>query len=62
MEAWEEYIIYWRNLKLLDLLGIIFIFSMVLVSIASSMVFSKFIESKPSGRKTVLGISNQVTF
>jgi hypothetical protein len=51
----EEYITYWKNLELTDLLNIILILCMVLVTIASNMVFRKFSESKPSGRKTVLG-------
>jgi hypothetical protein len=62
MEAWAEYINYWENLKLPDFLGIIFIFFMVLVTIASNMVMSKFFESKPSGRKTVLGMIHHVKF
>jgi hypothetical protein len=51
----EEYISYWHNLKLQDLFGIIFLLIMVLVILASNMLFRSFVESKPAGRKTVLG-------
>jgi hypothetical protein len=55
MEYWEDLPSYWRSLTMSDMLGILWIVFMVLVTIASNVLFDNFIESKPAGRKTVLG-------
>ena len=62
MEATGKYIAYWKTLNYLDILGTIFIITLVVIIISSNMVFNKFIKSKPSGRKTVLGIKNKHIF
>ena len=51
----EEYASHWTNLKLPDMLGILFILCVMLVTIASDLLFEAFVHSKPPGRKTVLG-------
>lgn len=51
----EEYTSHWKNLKLPDMLGILFILCVMLVTIASDILFKDFVQSKPPGRKTVLG-------
>jgi hypothetical protein len=55
MEHWEDLPVYWSSLKLPDLLAIIWIVIMVFFTIASNLLFVSFIESKPAGRKTVIG-------
>ena len=55
MEKWEDLPAYWMNLQLSELLAILYILLMMFVTIASNVLFASFIESKPAGRKTVIG-------
>ena len=55
MVATVSYIVYWSNLDYLDILGTIFILFMILLLVYSNYIFHRFVESKPAGRKTVLG-------
>ena len=55
MDYMEEYIKYWKTLGLADLLGTLFLIFNIVATLSSNMLFNSFVESKPSGRKTVLG-------
>ena len=55
MKALEDLPAYWMNLKLPDLLAIIYIIIMVFVTLASNVIFASYLDSKPAGRKTVIG-------
>ena len=57
MAATESFIVYWRNLNYLDILGTIFILFMILLIIYSNFLYHRFVEGKPAGRKTVLGMT-----
>ena len=51
----ENMFAYWRTLQLPEVLTLLFSLAMMFATIVSLMCFASFIESKPSGRKTVLG-------
>ena len=55
MEDWVDLPAYWMSLQLPELLAILYILTMMFITIASNVLFASFIESKPAGRKTVLG-------
>ena len=55
MGAWEEFVNHWKKLQFRDLFGIFFILLMVVITLASNMFLKSFVDSKPTGRKTVLG-------
>ena len=55
MKDWEDLPAYWMSLRLPDLFAVLHIFIMMLVIIVSNVLFASFIESKPAGRKTVIG-------
>ena len=57
MTATVSYIAYWGNLNHLDILGAAFILLMILLIVFSNYLFNRFVESKPAGRKTVLGMT-----
>ena len=46
---------YWGSLTLTDFLTAAYIIILVLFVIGCNYLFTKFVESKPEGRKTVLG-------
>ena len=52
---WDNLTAYMMNLQLPDLFAILYILVMVLVTLASNLLFISFVQSKPDGRKTVLG-------
>ena len=51
----ENMFAYWRTLQLPEVLTLLFSLSMMFATIVSVMFFASFIESKPTGRKTVMG-------
>ena len=51
----EEFVKYWKTLGLADLLGTLILIFNIVATLSSNMLFNSFVESKPSGRKTVLG-------
>ena len=55
MKLYEDMTAHWSNMNLFDLVTIMWIVSMVALSLAINMMLASFIESKPSGRKTVIG-------
>ena len=55
MKDLEDLPAYWMNLKLHDLLTIIYILFMMFVTLASNVIFANYLDSKPAGRKTVIG-------
>ena len=55
MEYLQDLPAYWSNLNHRELLAIPWIGLLVLFTITSNYLFVKFIESKPIGRKTVIG-------
>ena len=62
MAATESYIAYWMNLNYLDILGTLFILLMILLIVYGNVIFHRFVESKPAGRKTVLGMVKSYEF
>ena len=55
MGKMEDLLDYVRNIQLADLLAFIWITIMIFFTIVISVLFDTFIESKPAGRKTVMG-------
>ena len=55
MEVLLYYLNHWKGLQLFDLFGLSVSVLNVLVNLGSIMLFRKFVRSKPTGRKTVLG-------
>ena len=55
MDKMEDLLYYVRNIQMADLLACIWITIMIFFTIVISVLFAKFIESKPAGRKTVMG-------
>jgi hypothetical protein len=55
MDTLENLLTYWKSLELGDLFSIIWIVIMMFFTNSISGLFENFIESKPAGRKTVLG-------
>jgi hypothetical protein len=45
----------WDNFKMPDLQAFLCVLNMILFKIGISALFTSFIESKPSGRQTVIG-------
>ena len=46
---------YWRSITLADLLTVVYLVVLVLFVIGCNHLFTNFVNSKPEGRKTVLG-------
>ena len=46
---------YWRSITLADLLTAVYLVVLVLFVIGCNHLFTNFVDSKPEGRKTVLG-------
>ena len=46
---------YWRTIHLPEVLTLLFSLAMMFATIGSLRCFASFIESKPAGRKTVMG-------
>ena len=46
---------HWNSLGIGDLFSVICVFIVMLITIVCNVLFTNFIESKPSGRKTVIG-------
>ena len=59
---WEELTIYWENLQLLDLLAILHGAILMLLTLVSNIALRSFVESKPDGRKTVIGKYSTLLF
>ena len=57
---WEELTVYWKNLQLRDLLAILYSSILILLTLVSNIAFRSFVESKPDGRKTVIGKYSKV--
>ena len=55
MDKLEGLLLHWRSLKLSEILAVIWIVLMVIFTISISLLFDNFIDSKPAGRKTVMG-------
>ena len=55
MDKLENLLTYWRSLTVGDLFYIIWIVIMMFFTNSISSLFENFVESKPAGRKTVLG-------
>jgi hypothetical protein len=51
----EDILYYVRNIQMADLLAFIWITIMICFTIVISILFDSFVESKPAGRKTVMG-------
>ena len=51
----KNLIIYWGSLDTQDLLTVMFLASIMFATIAIDILFRMFINSKPAGRKTVIG-------
>ena len=52
----------WNNIEVPDTLAFIYIAFLVLVVFFSMVVYTNFVKSKPDGRKTVLGNTNNAMF
>ena len=63
MKLYEDITAYWSNMNVFDMVTIIWIVIMVALTLAINIMFASFIQSKPSGRKTVIGkfISRKLT-
>ena len=46
---------HWSSLGMGDLFSLLCVFTLMLITIGCNVLFTNFIESKPSGRKTVIG-------
>ena len=55
MKSLRDLIAHWQGLKTWDLIIIVWIFSIIFGILLVIYLFKRFIDSKPSGRKTVLG-------
>ena len=55
MKLYEDMTAYWNYMNMFDLVTSMWIVSMVALTLAINMMIASFIESKPSGRKTVIG-------
>ena len=56
MQNLKDIIHYWSSLDSYDLLKMVWILIMVVLTLFLLLIFTCFIKSKPSGRKTVIGI------
>ena len=52
---WTHLTAYWSSLTTSDILTTIYVIFLILIAILSNHLFIAFINSKPEGRKTVLG-------
>ena len=55
MKLYEDMTAYLSNMNVFDLVTIMWIVIMVALTLAINIMFASFIQSKPSGRKTVIG-------
>jgi hypothetical protein len=55
MKLYEDMTAYWSSMNVCDLVTIMWIVIMVALTLAINIMFAGFIQSKPSGRKTVIG-------
>ena len=55
MELWTYLTSHWSSLTTSDILTAIYVTFLILFAILSNHLFIAFINSKPEGRKTVLG-------
>ena len=56
MELWTHLTCHWSSLTTSDILTAIYLLLLSLAAITSNHLFILFINSKPEGRKTVLGL------
>ena len=56
MKQWTDLKSHWSSLTTSDILTAIYLLLLSLTAIISNHLFSCFINSKPEGRKTVLGL------
>ena len=56
MTTWTHLTSHWSSLTTSDILTIIYLLLLSLTAITSNHLFILFINSKPEGRKTVLGL------
>ena len=55
MDTFEDLTAYWRNLQLQDMFTILSGFITGAISLVSIKLLKSFVDSKPDGRKTVIG-------
>ena len=58
MEVWRHLTSHWSSLTTSDTLTAIYLLLLSLAAVTSNHLFIRFINSKPEGRKTVLGLHN----
>ena len=61
MKQWTDLKSHWSSLTTSDILTAIYLLLLSLTAITSNHLFSCFINSKPEGRKTAIGISTAST-